>query len=220
MHRWLYGLGLVALVGMDHADAFSQDTLKVVEGSGRKYHLSQQDGEKQLHLLAKSSNLEDNWILSGETWTDVGIHQKLASVKIDSVRFLEDINLPQNSTVYGYHIHPVHARTALFAPPSSIDIIFHAQSQKSLKDRGIFFTSKVCDGYGVWEYTVTDDLANELTSGGNIQHLILKFWLAICAEKFLSADPHTSVHTDTSQYIHHIKIGGVLLSYTSFEERK
>lgn len=142
--------------------------LQVGAPVGTTYHLSQEQGERQLDRLARTAETEDAWIYlaANSLWIDVGEDASFTYVyiNIDPVRPLLAKLDGTEARVYLYHIHPRSILPAgMIYPPNANDIYAEANLRRALRQRyHATLVARVFDGYGRWAYEVTDGFEESL----------------------------------------------------------
>lgn len=153
------------------ADSFS--AVEVREGAGHLYNLSQSRGEGDLHRLAVSEEKEDVWLFSNGTWIDIGFDEdatKVLSSFEDIESAIEKLskdgidNFPQNLKLVYYHIHPRRIYKTGIYPPCIYDIIALALLKDRYAKSVQAIAGKLFDGYGRWEFDISDELVQRLYS--------------------------------------------------------
>jgi hypothetical protein len=210
-------LSLLALTGCNS----SEDIIQVVPGEGSHYVVSAISGEKRLHELAKISQTEDYWMRFGDQWFDMGLNEDSTSVDNSGTNLLYLLNDHRLEKEVGeYHIHPKAFVQGGYGQPSIGDIKNHAKLSSTAQQLGLNLTSKVFDGMGIWDYSITDNVRELLSSPKSLEDVddLVEFvgnYEKIQRDITLQQD--LSVTQKINKHIAQMEKIGVLLDYTWLE---
>ena len=185
--------------------------IQVRRGSGTVYNLSKEEGERALHLLARTAKLEDYWIFTNNQWIDIGVNETPDGVNGDYELFKKFAK----EFVTEYHVHPRDDRCIY--PPSSKDVIKHSNLKLELRKQGISLESRLYDGEGEWTYTVSKDVETFLSLKNVKRHdktFEELFRETVVAATVLLIDSENNPRDELIQrYIQKVSDFGVYLTY-------
>jgi hypothetical protein len=165
MKKMIPVLGLSAMLALGGCNSNSLTTLQVTPGAGRTYQISQQQGERDLDILARTAKKEEMFYFYGSEWKDTALleYKKATSNSLENVLSLLPKQLAEGSTIFFYHFHPLRIGNKSFVYcPSDADIHSHVLLKKSIRKFKANAESIVFDGMGIWRYDVTSSLESEI----------------------------------------------------------
>ncbi|MBM3199750.1 hypothetical protein FJZ53_02345 [Candidatus Woesearchaeota archaeon] len=153
--------------GINSTPAWAKsDYLEVKNGKGHVYTVSENEGNKQLREIAKTTDKEDGWVYAAGKWYDVGESEKEDSVTIclkDAVKYLKKHKGEKEAKFA--HVHPKKTAEESIAPPSSYDIFTHGKLKRMLKNSlKMSLISEAHTSHGVWTYDITDALEKDINN--------------------------------------------------------
>lgn len=227
MKKILPILGLCSILylsGINSSPALAKDDyIQVKEGEGQVYTVSESEGNKQLHEVAKTAKKEDVWLYVAGKWHDIGTSEEenSALVSLNYIANLLEKNYPNEKKVKFVHIHPKEAIEERVFPPSVYDIELHGKLRKMLRDKlQVRLVSEVYDGDGVWNYDISKDLETHIQKAADnssnewattIRSMSVEELFTLRAESL-------SRKEKIEKYISAVKKLGVILSYTPLEK--
>ena len=215
---------ILYLSGINSSPALAKDDyIQAKEGEGYIYTVSESEGSKQVHEVAKTAEKEDIWLYVAGKWYDVGVSEEKdnASVYLDGVVKLLKKNHKDEKEVKFVHIHPKKVIEERVSPPSVYDLELHGKLKKMLRDKlTMKLISEVYDGDGVWTYEISDKLEEDIL---NAAHNSFSKWEItrgniFIEELFTLRDKELSRKEKIEKYISVVKNLGVILSYTPLEK--
>lgn len=215
---------ILYLSGINSSPALAKDDyIQVKNGKGHVYTVSESEGNKQLHEVAKTAEKEDIWLYTAGKWHDVGKSEEensaLTSLE-DIVKFLKK-NYAYEEKAKFVHIHPKKIIKERVSPPSVYDIELHGKLKKMLRDKlTMKLVSEVYDGEGVWTYDLSDELEKDIANAARngfskwevTRGSILVEYL------FTLRDESLSRKEKIEKYISAVRKHGVVISYTPLEK--
>lgn len=136
--------------------------IQTKRGSGSVYNVSYEQGLKEIHNLARTSMLEDEYLFT-DKWHDVGIDESEQSVENDDKEIrniMKGKNFRKASMI---HIHPNKKR--LISPPSFEDLEAYVKDEKLFSEFGCELTSQVADQNGIWTVVLSEKTKRAISKG-------------------------------------------------------
>jgi len=219
-------IGLCSLLyfsGINSSPALAKDDyIRVKEGKGHVYMVSESEGSKQLHRVAKTAEKEDAWLYTAGKWYDVGKSEEVDNVRINlegTVKLMKKHKSEKEAKFV--HIHPKKYVGEGGAPPSTYDLVTHGKLKRMLRDKlQMRLVSEVYTGDGVWTYDITGSLEEDIhnASPGKfskwtvVESMINREALLTLGNESLSKEERIE------NYISEVKKLGVILSYQPLEK--
>lgn len=227
MKKILPIIGLCSILyfsGINSSPALAKDDyIQIKNGKGHVYTVSENEGGKQLHKVAKTAEKEDAWVYVANKWYDIGKSEEETSTLIstkDTVNFLKK-NYPDEKRIKFVHIHPKKVIKERVSPPSVYDIELHGKLRKLIRDKlQARLVSEVYDGDGVWTYDISDDLETYIQKAADngFSKWEITRGSILVEELFTLRDESLSRKEKIEKYISAVKKYGVILSYTPLEK--
>lgn len=216
---------ILYLSGINSSPALAKDDyIQVKKGKGQVYTVSENEGNKQLHGVAKTAEKEDAWIYTAGKWYDIGESEEEDNVTIplnNVVNILKKNHKSEKEAKF-VHIHPKEGIEERVSPPSVYDLELHGKLKKMFRDKlTMKLVSEVYDGDGVWAYDISDELEKDMLyaarNGGFNKWESIRGSIFI-EELFTLRDKELSRKEKIEKYIFAVKKFGVILSYTPLEK--
>ncbi|MGV8172144.1 MAG: hypothetical protein ACP5OA_05635 [Candidatus Woesearchaeota archaeon] len=161
LKKYLLTAGLAMTIGVN-VGLSQTNKIKIVEGAGTVYNVSQRQAEKEIAKLSLTDSIEDSWIYHKDILIDDGMFESGGTVAVnipwiaktetgDTIK----VNINSGDTIMLYHNHTQHA------PPGKYDIVTHSIIIDIIP-AGAYALSKVGDYGKMWEYSLEDSLMREL----------------------------------------------------------
>lgn len=203
------------------------DTIDVRRGRSHVYNMSYEEGEKQIHQVAKTREKEDCWLFIDGTWYDLGLFESKKGVYF-SIKSLEKLikkHPPKSGIIIGAHPHSIkNVPYDLVYPPSPQDVVTHTKFKKELKEKfNVRLISRVYDGHGVWEFDATEHLGLLLNTPDKKRDAKLRHEKKEIETKWLYAvrgilyNEGMSRREKIKRYIKAVKDFGLIHTYKSLE---
>lgn len=217
-------IGLCSILHFSSPTLIKDDYIQVKSGKGHVYIVSESEGNKQLHEVAKIAGKEDAWVYLAGRWYDVGTSEQEdnVSINLDYVAKLLKKHKNEKEAKYA-HIHPKRTTQGHVAPPSTYDIFTHGKLKRMLKDKlqMKLSASEIYTGDGVWTYDITDSLENDIdnTKLDSLGWMILSSMI-LKETLLISGNKSSSKEKKIEDYISAVKKFGIIASYKSLENKK
>ena len=114
-------------------------------------------------LAAQKSKTEDKWLYINNKWHDIGVNEDSNSVtsRLELIVGIIFEDLPRDNIVCVYHIHPINSgndKRNVYAPTAQ-DVFTHLLFREFIcQISRCELKSRMCDGYGIWEYDMDVDI--------------------------------------------------------------
>ncbi len=140
--------------------------VRIHNGAYMSYQRGRANGEMDLVSIASEDCTEDLWLFTSGTWYDVGINETTEDLEQDTAK-IESILSTTSGPVIEYHIHPHNCTFQdldgiTLRPVSPQDVLAHALLSERVRPHGRMLFSKVADEHGIWSYTATQAMHNNL----------------------------------------------------------
>ncbi|MDP2907665.1 MAG: hypothetical protein Q8O03_07015 [Nanoarchaeota archaeon] len=227
MKKILPIIGLCSILyfsGINSSPALTKDDyIQVKNGKGRVYTVSENEGNNQIHQVAKTAEKEDIWVYTAGKWHDVGKSEEensaLTSLE-DIVKLLKK-NYAHEEKAKFVHIHPKKIIKERVSPSSVYDFELHGKLKKMFRDKlTMKLMSEVYDGNGVWTYDISDGLEKDILNAGNngFSKWEVTRGSILVEELFTLRDESLSRKEKIEKYISAVRKHGVVISYKPLEK--
>lgn len=161
----LKGLVLAAAIGLASPSVEADESISVRENSGSVYNKNRQSGELDLMRIAADSCNSDRWIYSSGKWYDVGIHDG-NSLQFDA-SLVNRIMNETSGDLFNYEIRNDQScgdsnGSISLEPLQLNNILSHVYLSELAKNNRRRVQSLIVDRHGVWRYTVSNQLAENI----------------------------------------------------------
>lgn len=200
------------------------DYIKVKNGKGYVYTISENEGNKQVNEVAKTAKKEDAWIYAAGKWYDIGKSEKEDNVLIplkDVVKLLKKNHKDEKEAKF-VHIHPKKYVQEGVAPPSTYDISTHGKLKRMLRDnlQMKLSPSEIYTGDGVWTYEITDSLEEDINNAkpGHFSKWMILESMILRETLLILGNKSSSKEKKIEDYISAVKRLGIIASYKALEK--
>lgn len=136
--------------------------IQAKKGSGSVYNVSYDQGLKDIHKLAGSSMVEDEYLFT-DKWTDVGINEDEESVETDYKKLKDVVKDKKFRKASMIHIHPYKER--LFSPPSFADLESYTEDEEIFTKLNCKLENLIADQNGIWTIVLSEKTKRAFSKG-------------------------------------------------------
>ncbi len=198
-----------------NASADSGEALRSMQNSGNVYIGGRHSGERDLVDIANNSCAGDLWIYNSGKWYDIGISNN-GELHYDN-ELVQRILNETSGDIYNYEVrnrqcYDNNTNSITLQPISLNSIMFHVYLSGLFGENGRRVNSRVVDSHGLWRYSVSSRLAENLAEL-NAEALATIEDMAYEASDWLLEIPRAILGLRLGKYEQQMQSAGVYVSY-------